>query len=277
MSKSKEVALKDQWSKYAEQTAGTETISGAQFISTRGGVLKFGDDELPGNQMLVIIADAVRENTYYEGKYNAKESNAPKCYAFGREESEMVPGLVLDGNKERDLFAETDPKEEWFEPQHEECTGCPMAEWGSSDTGRGKACQNRRRLALVPAGVCVPEGKRNFVDELFDDPDDILDSDMAYLKVPVTSVKHWAKYVKEIAALGRPWFGVITRIYLEPDGENQFAMRFELVEEVPDHLADAAIKRMEEAKRTIIQPYRPPSEDSAQGVRGLKKTRKGSR
>ncbi len=277
----KEIVTNDHWSKYADQYASNETVPAAQFISTQNGKFSLGDEEL-GSQMCVIIADAVRENTYYENRWNPKDPQPPRCYAFGRTEEDMIPGMffdVKDGKEiERDLFAEKDPDEVWFEAQAESCAECPMAEWGSSDTGRGKACQERRRLSLIPAGVFVKNKKtKEWELDLFAEEEDILEVDMAYMKVPVTSVKHWARFVKEISAMGRPPFGVITRVYLEESAENQFEVRFELLEEMPDDLVSAVMQRHQEARDTIVQPYRPPEEDSPKTVRGLKSKKKGGR
>lgn len=265
-----ELVSKDFWEQHADRYSSKERVSGAQFISTKGGEFHLGEEDL-GEQMCVIICDAIFENTYYEGRYNAKELSPPRCYAFGREPENMVPGLVEVDGKERDLFLEMDPEEAWFEPQNETCDGCPHLEWGSSDTGRGKACQERRRLAVIPAGIYIWDKKeKDWVLELFDDPDDLASVDMAYLKVPVTSTKHWARYVKQLSAMGRPPFGAITRIFIEKT-DNQFDIMFELVEEVPNALATTIRDRWQEAMSSIVTPYRVPEADSPKGVRGLKK------
>jgi len=277
---SKDIVTKDHWSKYADDYASKETVPSAQFISTRNGEFHLGDEDL-GTEMCVIITDVVREYTYYEGRYDPNNPEPPRCYAFGRDEESMVPGMFYDVDKgketERDLFAEKDPNGDWFEAQAESCAECPMAEWGSSDTGRGKACQQRRRLSVIPAGVFKKNKKTKEVElELFDDPEDLAEVDMAYMKVPVTSTKHWAKYLKAVAQMGRPPFGVITRVWLEKT-DNQFELQFEMVEELPEELIGVVMERHEEARRTIVQPYRPPEENAPTGVRGLKGKKKGGR
>jgi hypothetical protein len=272
----KQIVTKDHWSKYAEEYAKNEVSTGAQFLSTRNGQFKLGDEDL-GTQLCVVVADAVFENTYYEGRFNAKEKTPPRCYAFGRSPDELEPGFVtMPDGKERDLFLETDPKEEFFEAQNDACEGCPMAEWGTSDTGRGKACQNRRRLAVIPAGVYVFNKKsKEWVLEIFDDPADISAADMAYVKVPPTSTRVWAKYVKELNGMGRPPFGVLTRMALVPSEDNQFEFEFELIEEIEDdEMVQVVMDRHEEARATIYSPYRPPEPDSAQSVQGLKKKKR---
>jgi len=176
--------LAEMAARYAEQ----EQLSGGTFLSTRGGTLSFGDTVMPGNQACVIVLDAVKENTYYPDDFDPDTPAAPRCYAFGRDNDVMGPhpSMQLDLN--------------YFKPQAVDCSGCSFNEWGSADKGRGKACQNRRRLALVPAGYYSPKrGSRDFDLEIFTDPDHYKKSDIAFIKLPVLSVKNWSKYVTQIA------------------------------------------------------------------------------
>lgn len=245
--------------RYADEEAG-----GGLFVTTRGGVLRFGEEELPGNQMCVVILDAIRENTFYPDKFDPDAQQPPKCYAFGYGD-DMAPHESMQAHP-------------YFEPQSEQCTGCPHAEWGTADTGRGKACQSRRRLAIIPAGMFVKKkGSRDFDLELFDDPKHYATADIAFFKLPVTSVKSWAKYVGALnATVRRPPYAVISRVYLEPDAKHQFKVHFEMVEELPDELAATIIARHDEASKCIITPYSPPDDAAeprqgvARGLRGRK-------
>lgn len=269
MSDGKRVVPKDFWEQKADEYAKEEQHSGGQFISTAGGILKFGDEELPGNQMLVIVTHAVREHTYYQHAYDPEHSEPPKCFAFGESEKDMGPAF--------DLMEEADPKEDWFEPQADSCAKCPWNEWGSAEKGQGKRCQQRRRLALIPAGIVEYDRKsKSLEEELFDDERDFTESDMAFLKIPVTSVKNWSKYVQALSRNpGRPPYGVITRISVERHPKFQFEMKFEMVDTVPDHLAQVVYDRNQEARENLVQAYRPPQEGSAKG--GVKPRKRGSR
>lgn len=252
--------------KYAE----AEQISGGTFISTRGGVLSFGDEALPGNQMAVVILESVTENTYYKEKFDAENPTSPTCYAFGE---------VASSGKSDDAMAPHPSMQkfpEWFEPQAEGCDVCPFAEFGSAEQGRGKACQNRRRLALIPAGYY--EGRRGSKDlelHLFDDPKHFEQADIVFLKLPVTSVKEYSKFVQQVAATAnRPPFGVIARIWTEPHAKYQYMVKFEMLEKLPDEYAPTIIARNEAAAKTIITPYTPPQEreeTQQSGVRGLRR------
>lgn len=255
--------------KFAADAAeyASEERTGGSFLSTRGGVLSFGEEELPGNQICAVILDAVRENVYYADRFDPDKLMPPVCYAFGRSESEMAPHPSMQAS-------------DYFVPQNEQCQGCPQNEWGSARVGRGKACGNRRRLAVIPAGFYKKrKGSRDFDLEIFEDPEHYQEADMAFLKLPVTSVKEWSKYVSQLSAnLRKPPYAVITRIYLEPDPKSQFKVKFELIEELPEDLAPTIMQRHEEAQENIITPYSPPDpediEEDTQPRHGFKGAKK---
>lgn len=259
----------------ADQYAGEEKVGGS-FITTRGGVLKYGEEELPGNEMLVIVLDAIHENTYYPDRFDAEVMLPPKCFAFGRNEKEMVPHEnVPDPDDE-------DAEDSYFELQNDSCYDCPLAQWGSADTGRGKACDNRRRLALIPAGRFVPTGKRRETEmEVFDDPEHFRNADLAFLKLPVTSTKNWAQYVHSLRKEhNAPPFAVLTHVYVESDPKTQFKIYFDCIEVIEDEdILDILFDRNEEAMEVIEQPYVEPTEEELKkpktkarsGLRGLKK------
>lgn len=250
------------WQKEMEQQA--ELAAGAQrsaggggkFFSTQAGVLQYDGTPLPGNQMAVIVLADIMENSYYDGPFDPSTPASPKCFAFGHDEDEMEPHDAVD-------------KDEYFERQAEACAGCPMNEWGSADTGKGKACKNVMRLALIPAGQYKPVGKgRNvtFEYEQYEDEAHFAKADVAFLKLPVMSVKNYAKYVKQLAGdLRRPPHGVVTNIYIEPDPKSQYKLMFELVDTVEDDLMPTVMKRHKAEKDSLDFPYQPPQDDENAG------------
>jgi len=228
-----------------------ESTAGGTFFSLKSGVLSFNDSPLPGNQMAVVVLDGIMENVYYEGKYDPDDITGPACFAFGRELVGMAPHELAQ-NK-----------------QSETCAECPQNEWGSADTGRGKACSNRRRLALIPAG------KFNDTTGKFDpitDPDHYATAQMAFLKLPVTSVKGYAAVVKQVAAaLKRPPHGVFLKFKVVPDAKSQFRVVVEALASVPNELMPVIMQRHEEATGLIDFPYTPSSESDAEPKKGGKK------
>lgn len=234
--------------RFAEMARQAQTYervsSSGRFMSTKSGVLSFNGDALPGNQVAAIILDSVYENTFYENDWKPGVIENPTCYAFGRDEGNLEPHPNMAEDPDH------------FTPQAAACSGCPMAEWGSAKRGKGKACQQRRRLYMIPAGFYSPASNGGWDLELFDNPQELVDLDHALLKVPVTSTKNWAKYVHQVSKeFQRPPAGVITRVYLEPDPKTQFQVRFEVVELVPDHMLETVFSLMSDAEDNIITPY----------------------
>lgn len=246
------------WEKEMEQQAELAAAAqrsaggGGKFFSTQAGVLQFDGNPLPGNQMAVIVLADIMENSYYDGPFDPSTPASPKCFAFGHDESEMEPHEAVDN----------DP---YFERQAEACNGCPMNEWGSADTGKGKACKNVMRLAVIPAGQYKSKGTGRNVTydlELYDEEAHFAKADVAFLKLPVMSVKNYAKYVKQLAGdLRRPPHGVITNIYIEPDPKSQYKLMFELVDTVDNDLMPVVMKRHKAERDSLDFPYQPPLDD----------------
>jgi hypothetical protein len=208
-----------------------ESTATGQFFSLKSGVLSFNDAPLPNNEMAVIILDGVLENVYYEGKYDVDNPQGPKCFAFGRDEKELAPHKIVieAGNSMAGASGL--------------CAGCEMNEWGSAETGRGKACRNTRRLAMIPAGTFEVGKFKPFSNE-----EQLESAGIAYMKLPVTSVKGYAGFVKQIAgALKRPPHAVYTRVSVRPDPQSQFKVVFEPLSQIPDELLGVVMKRHEEA------------------------------
>lgn len=234
----------------------TETGGGGRFFSTRAGVLQYDDAPLPGNQMCVIIGAWCLENVYYEEAFDADNRTPPTCFAFCKnpdEKDEMAPPEIVD-------------KEDVFTRQSDQCEGCPQNEWGSAAKGRGKACSNRRRLALIPAGTYRPIGRGGgFELDIIDDAEHFRTAEEAYLKVPVMSGKGFDAYVRDVAdQLKRPLFAVYTRVFLTPDPKSQFKVNFELIEPVDNDLIPTLLERYRKLHDGIDFPYTPFQEEEAE-------------
>jgi hypothetical protein len=248
------VTYDEKWAQKAERAVAAEPLSMGTWLTAKGGTLTIGETQLPGNQAPVIVLDSVRENTYYGVRYDADAPLPPVCYALGRDVDPLFPHL--DMQKDQSYFM----PQHWQAGQVMGCDGCPRNEWGSADQGRGKACQNRRRLTVIPAGFYVPRARsRDFDLELFTDPKHFQQAEAAFFKLPVTSVTNWAKYVNHLAqSVRRPPYGVVTRIHLEPHAQHQYEVQFEPIELVPDELADILMARQDTASRQPLIGYAPP-------------------
>lgn len=237
-------------------TALTNSGGGGRFFSTQAGVLQFDDVPLPGNQMVAIIGAWCLENVYYEGAYDKDSRTPPTCFAFCKnpdEKEEMTPPTIVD-------------EEEVFERQSDLCKTCPQNEFGSALQGRGKACSNRRRLALIPGGTYKSLGGRGggYDMELITDEEHFRTAEEAYLKLPVMSGKGFDAYVRDIAdQFRKPLFAVYTRIFLTPDAKSQFRVNFELIEPVENELIPALMDRYRKLHDAIDFNYTPFVEEEA--------------
>lgn len=210
-----------------------QSSAGGQFFSFRGGQLKFNDAPIPNNTMAVIILDHIFENVMYEGKFDPENQAGPICFAFGRDEKTLTP------------------HKDAVNKQAENCGVCPNNAWGSAAEGRGKACGNRRRLAMIPAGHIESGQFEVYDDEFFNI------APIAFMKLPVTSIKGFASFVQQVALQAkRPPFGIFTKVQVVPDDRTQFRVTFEQIGPVPNALATAIMKRREEASGTIDFPYK---------------------
>lgn len=249
----------------AGKAAGlTASGGGGKFFSTRAGQLSYDDAALPGNQMCVIVLGHCLENVYYAESFDADNRTPPACFAFFKGDPEAKDDMAP---VPKDL---DDPV---FDKQSDNCAECPQNEWGSAEKGRGKACGNRRRLALIPAGSYKPVGRGGgFELEVFKDEDfldHIAKAEVAYLKVPVTSGKLWDGYVKQLNdQMRKPPFAVLTRVYLEPDSKSQFKIQFELLEECGPEVLGTLIQRHKKIMEGIDFPYTPFESDDTDAKGG---------
>ena len=230
----------EQLAKDADVAASMEAnAGGGQFFSLKNGILSWQDAPLPDNQMAVVILDHIFETTYYAEAYDSDNPQAPDAFAFGRDEQTLT----------------------WHENSVEDfrgklCKDSEVCQWGSADKGKGKAAKETRRLALIPAG-----NFKNGKFTLIDDETHYEETTIGFMKLPLTSVKGFAGFVKQVAGtLRRPPHGIVTKVKVVPDPKTQFRVVFEPMENVPDEIMAIVMKRREEAMKTIDFPYQPKEE-----------------
>lgn len=126
----------------------------------------------------LVIVEFMSRNTFYEGAYDPKNISPPACFAIGPNPKKLVP-------------SDNSPAK-----QSDECSGCPMNQFGSD--GDGKACKNTRMLAVLP-------------------PDADEDTPIWTLSVSPSAIKAFDGYVNTIAAkFNVPPVGVITTVEFDP-------------------------------------------------------------
>jgi len=216
--------ISDELAALAMDDRANEVVHGGT-IGTRAGILKYNGQTIPGNRLDVVVLNSAHENRYYEGKYDADDLASPVCFALSASGSDMAPHPSSSA------------------PQSDSCTTCPKNQWGSAAQGKGKACKNTRRLALIPASALESDTA-------------ILSSEIAILRPPVTSVKRWANYLSEVYALTRlPALGVITTIYTEPDEVSQFRLCMKLAGVVPKERLSTLLRRRALVDDVLMRPY----------------------
>jgi len=207
------------------------SVQSGAFITTRAGQLQFAGSPFKDNRIDAVVVDAIIENAYYEDVFDPDNPKTPVCFAFGRDDKQMAP------------------HEKSSKPQSETCAACPQNKFGTAEQGKGKACKNIRRLALVAAAPLTAEAVEK--------------SEIAFLKIPVTSVKGWANYVRSLSALHElPYQCFVTAISTRPDPKSQFKIVFEANEKLPEKLQRLTFARCDAIQEEIMAPYSPPSDDA---------------
>lgn len=224
------IAYDAELAKMAEAYKSSEAASATgQFISFRGGQMTFRGAPVQGNKLDVVILASVFENVWYENEFDPNQPDSPSCYAFADSAAELRPHEQAKNRQGDDNGT---------------CEGCWANGWGSDPKGgRGKACRNTRRLAVISARPL--------------DAESVAKSEIAYLKLPVTSVNAYSSHAMQVAdVLKKPPLGVVTTIGVEPDAKNQFRVTFSVAAEIKDKaLLGALIARARAARASMVFPY----------------------
>lgn len=220
----------------SEQAAEREPLTGGgQWLSVRNGDFHYGDDVL-GDAINVVVLDFSFDNAYYGGRaFDPDVRDSPDCFAIGMDEEELAP------------------HEDSPEPQADTCAECWANEFKSDNRGRGKACKNSRRLALV----AVDEADGFTVAD---------DSEMAFLRLSPASLKYWKSYVAKLTRVtGLPPAGVVTRLELEPiPNQSGSLIKPVLVQEIEDAESHAALMTLlDSLGDSLLQPYKAAAEEEA--------------
>jgi len=243
----------EEFANLAKETSKGAKVSEGKFISTKGGRLKFQGADIPDNEMRVCVVGWIYHNAYYDPneRYDPDNSQSPLCYAF----ADTPPD---DGDME--------PLDSVPEKQCDNCAECPFNQWESSTSGgRGKACKNTVRIALIAE----------------DDLEDLDEAEVVYLSVPVTSVKNYLKYLIDLRDKSkRPHWSVITQISCVPDPSSQFKLTFKNDDLIEDTKLFGPLKELwEKTMETIDFPYvvrePAPKKTKAKGKVAAKPAKKG--
>ena len=131
------VSVEDQIRKELDAQKGQVGALPSNKIQLRDKAFTLPDGQSTNDPIPVVILDFIWFMVHYPGVYNASNPQQPDCFAIGRDKP--TSGLLK-------------PHEDVKKPHGKTCDEgvCPMNEWGSAPSGRGKACKNQRRLLVVP-------------------------------------------------------------------------------------------------------------------------------
>lgn len=210
----------------AKEQASAEKAA-SNFFSTKGGILSWNNMPLPNNRMDAIALASVHENVYYAGaKFDAQNPASPVCYAYSVTGEGMAPHP--DVEQVQSLVG---------------CAKCPQMKWGSGDRQQGTACRPIRRVAFVPASAAGS-------------PDAALKAVVGLMRVPITSVKNWARYVNQIAVTNLPTYAIICDVAVVPDAKTMFQIAFTPKGAVSDPAVLAVLAERATIERDAMQiPY----------------------
>lgn len=108
-------------------------------------------------------------------------------------------GYDEDGQNQKPDCSSNDgikPAADAASPQSKTCALCPHNAWGSGRGGKGKACQDSRRIAIAAAGQL---------------------NEPMLLRIPPATLKPLAEYANALAKRGAPYNAVVTKIRFEAE------------------------------------------------------------
>lgn len=215
-------------------------------ISTQGGILKVDDEAIEGNELDIVVIGALHENQWYRQAFDPRNPTVPNCYAFND------PNADEETKPEDTMVAHAEAEEPQGGPDIDEggangnpCNDCWANRMGSADTGRGKACKNIRRLAIV-------------TEDAIEDAESLNNAEMRMLNVPVMSTFGWSKFVNSVANdMSRDYSGVVATLKLVPDPKSQFRLEFTFKSliQFDQGLWTAMEKKRAEAMGVLLSAY----------------------
>ena len=131
-----------------------------------------------------IIVDFVSFNAYYEGVYNPDNVVPPNCFAIGTLANDQL------------VASDTSPEKQNDEG-HDACKTCWANAFKSADNGKGKACKQSIKLALL----CE-------------------DGELHRMGISSTGLRPFGTYTRDVAnVLGCPPYGVMTTFSFDPESD----------------------------------------------------------
>ena len=218
-----------------KQVKAAENIGGggSPWVSFKGGVITVDGASSPNGVMNCVVLGYMQERAWYEAEYDGNNPQSPNCYGYGD----------ADGNEP------PTPHDKARDKQNPTCKGCQWDEWGSAAKGRGKACRQGVRLALLPATQDGVEGP------------------VFFARIPPTSIKNVRGWLQSLGET--PCFAVLTEIKVTPSAGNMFDVFLTPKAQIPTSFQAAIISKLDAAESDLRQPYpeleEAPAKPAARG------------
>lgn len=250
------VAWEDKMRASAQKQAKAEKPTNlGSSISIRGGHMMIDGETVEGDELNVIVIAAVHENQYYDRDYDPQNPTVPVCYAFSDpddDDPDTIDERMANEPEGDAPQGQEDPNEDGIPGG--KCENCWANKFGSADKGRGKACKNIRRLAVI-------------TEDSIESAEALTAAEVRTLKVPVMSVANWGKFVRTCAEdVDRPSYGVVCTIGVIPDAKSQFKLTFTFTNLVnfDQDLWTAMEKKVAEVNKQIVSKYPKQADLDAQ-------------
>lgn len=193
----------------AQQRMLGKIATAAKFISFKGGNIIIDGKAIPGSKTEVIPLAFMGERAYFPGEFDPDQRQSPLCYAYstGAEDEVMAPHKSAK------------------EPQAKTCEDCDFNKWGSASKGKGKACRESVRVAVLPVGK------------------DLSKQSTWHCRIPITSVPDFKTYAGEILGMGKALHEAVAELSVTPDAKTFFKIHWQ-----PKKAVDAAQMAVVDAK-----------------------------
>ena len=221
----------------------TSQHAGDAIRITQNKEFELPDGRKSDGPLELIILDFVSFNAMYEGRYDPNNIQPPVCFSVGTVVQQMVPSAKAP------------------EPQSTSCSTCPMNQFGSD--GNGKACKNKRRLAVLPAD--------------FD-----ADTPIYTLEVSPTGLKAFDKFVSSLASTQRKVPAqLVTEVDFDP-AKDYPTLTFKALRALEAEQVVEVFARIEEGRARInVEPdpaaYTEAAKPAAKAGRGKAPARRAAR
>jgi hypothetical protein len=173
------VSIKETLQAQAAAMEGRTAPVGGSGIKLAPGSMTLPDGVKTPGPIELVVVDFAAQNMFYRDPFDPNNIVPPDCFAIGPNPLTLVP-------------SPNSP-----DPQAKTCAECPNNAWGSK--GKGKACNNERRLAVLP-----PSGDA--------------ETPLWTMKVATMGVKSWDSHVNGVKrTFDAPPIGVVTTVSLNPN------------------------------------------------------------